>query len=235
MLTAFFLAFGDVFAAHQRRALIVSLLSTLALLAVLWAGASILLQLVQFTGFSWLDRALGVLGSLSALVFAWLVFPAMSATTTSLFLYGVADSVESRHYPGLPPPRRQSFREIAAVTLRLAGLAIILNLIALPFYLWPAINLVVYYGLNGYLVAREYFVLVALRRLDRAAADRMWRRYRFRLVLTGAAIAFILSLPVVNLVAPVWATAFLLHVFEHLRAGAPNVERLSGIEPTSRV
>jgi len=233
MPTAFFLAFEDLFAANQRRAVIVSLLSALALLVLLWLGATALLQLVHLTGFVWFDRAIGILGSLGAIFLAWLLFPAMSTAASGFLLNGVAASVEVRHYPLLPPPRRQSLAEILRISLRLAALAIVINLIALPFIFWPVINLVVYYGLNGYLVGREYFVLVALRRLDTTAADAMWRRYRMRLTLAGAAVAFLLTLPIVNLVAPVWATAFLLHLFEGLRSDA--AARMPKLGPTSRV
>jgi len=233
MLTAFFLAFGDLFAANQRRAVVLSLLSALVLLFLLWLGATALLQLVHFTGFVWLDRAIGVLGSLGGFFFAWLMFPAMSAAALGFLLDGVAASVERRHYPLLPPPRRQSFGEILRISLRLAVLAIVVNVIALPFIFWPVINLMVYYGSNGYLVGREYFVLVALRRLDAAAADAMWRRYRMRLILVGAMVAFLLSLPIVNLVAPVWATAFLVHLFEGLRSDV--AARMPTLGPTTRV
>jgi uncharacterized protein involved in cysteine biosynthesis len=218
MVSAFFVALADLFAPQQRRVLLLSLLAALALLAALWLGATVLLQLLQFTGFTWLDRIIGVLGSAGALFLAWLLFPAMSAIVMGFFLDRVARAVEQRHYPGLPPPRHQSIGEILNASLRLGLLAIAINLIALPFYFWPAINLLVYYGLNGYLVAKEYFILIALRRLDVAAASAMWRQYRLRLVVSGIVIAFLLSLPVANLVAPVWAAALMLHLFEGLRS-----------------
>jgi CysZ protein len=233
MLAASLLALSDLFAPRERRALLWSLLGAAALLVALWLGATILLQLIDLTGFLWLDRAIGVLGSLAAIALAWLMFPAMSAIVLGFLLEGVAAAVEWRHYPGLPPPRRQPLGEVVIVSLRLGLLAIVVNLVALPFYFWPAINLVVYYGLNGYLVGREYFVLIALRRLDAAAANAMWRHYRLRLVIAGAAIAFVLSLPVVNLAAPVWAAALMLHLFEGLRARpAAKAGPLSGFGST---
>ena len=61
-------------------------------------------------------------------------------------LEDVAVAVERRHYPGLPPPRRQPFCEVLSAALRLGLLAIAVNLLALPFYFWPAINLLVDYG-----------------------------------------------------------------------------------------
>jgi len=218
MIAAFFLALSDLFEPNQRRVLLLSLAGALTLLVGLWFGATLLLQLVHVTGLGWVDRAIGVLGSVGAVFLAWILFPAMSAILMGFFLESIARAVERRHYPGLPAPRHQSIGEILAISLRLGLLAIVINLIALPFYFWPAINLLVYYGLNGYLVGREYFILIALRRLDVAAANAMWRQYRLRLVLSGVVVAFLLTVPVIDLVAPVWAVALMLHLFEGLRA-----------------
>jgi CysZ protein len=233
MVAAFFLALSDLFEPHQRRVLLFSILGALALLVGLWAGATWLLMLVHLTGLTWLDRGIDVLGSLGAIFLAWILFPAMSALMVGFFLDGVARAVERRHYPGLPAPRRQSLGEILTVSLRLGILAIAVNLLALPFYFFPVTFLLVYYGLNGYLVAKEYFLLIALRRLDVAAANAMWRQYRLRLILSGIVIALSLSLPVVNLAAPVWAAALMLHLFEGLRA-QPSIRTrsMAGFGPT---
>jgi len=236
MIAAFFRAFSDLFEPPQRRALVLSLLTAIVLLAALWGATTVLLQLVSMTGLDWLDRLFGALSSVGALFLAWLLFPAMSAAATGFWLNGIAAAVERRHYPDLPLPRRQSVGEVLRISLRLAALALIVNLIALPFYFWPTINLVVYYGLNGYLIGREYFALVALRRLDVTEADALWRHYRLRLFVAGVLIVLLLSLPIVNLAAPVWATAFMLHLFQSLRAGAkPSAEYVKGIGPSKRV
>ncbi len=230
---AIFVALSDLFEPHQRRVLLLSLLYTLLLLLGLWVAATWLLQLFHYTGFWWIDRPVGVLGSLGAIVLAWILFPAMSALVLGFFLDGVARAVERRHYPDLPPARHQSLGEILNTSLRLGLLAIAINLVALPFYFFPVINLLVYYGLNGYLVAKEYFLLIALRRLDVEPANAMWRQYRLRLILSGIVIALSLSLPVVNLAAPVWAAALMLHLFEGLRA-QPSIGTgpITGFGPT---
>lgn len=233
MVAAFFVALPDLTAPHQRRVLLTSLVGTVVLLAVLWFGAIWLLQLFHYTGFWWIDRPIALLGGAGALFLAWLLFPAMSALVTSFFLDEVARAVEHRHYPDLPPPRHQSLGELLALSLQLGVLAIVVNLIALPFYFFPVTFVLVYYGLNGYLVAKEYFFLIALRRLDMAAANAMWRHFRLRLILVGVVIAFSLSLPIVNLAAPVWAAALMLHLFEDLRA-EPSIRTgpMTGLGPT---
>ena len=219
MLAACRLAVEDTFRPEQRRAIVTSVVLAALLLFVLWLGVTGLLDHTRLAGNWWVDAVIELVGSLAALALAWILFPAMTMLVLGFFLERVVVAVEKRHYPELPAPRPAGMAEGLASGLRLLLLAVLLNVVALPFYLIPAINLFIYYGLNGYLVGREYFELVALRRLDGAAARAMGRRHRGLLILAGAAIVFLLSLPLVNLVAPVTAVALMLHVFERLRRG----------------
>jgi uncharacterized protein involved in cysteine biosynthesis len=228
MLIALGQAFEDTFRPEQRRLIAFSAGAAAVLLAGLWAILIPVLGHLRVAGIWWLDRAIGVLGSVGALVLAWFLFPAVAAMVLGFFASRLLGNIEARRYPALGPPRAQSIAAGVRSGLRLLLLAIIVNLIALPFYVVPAINLLVYYGANGYLVGREYFDLVAMRRLDEAAARAMWRRHRGRLVLAGAIIVFLLSVPLVNLVAPVTAAAFMLHLLEGLRPNA-TVETFAGI------
>lgn len=220
MLQAFSLAVGDAFAPAQRRPLLLSLGLALLLLVGLWIAASALLAGIQVSGIAWLDGVLHVFGSIAALFVAWTLFPATSTLILGLFLDRVIAAIERAHYPGLPPARPIGFGEAIGSGLRLAVLALVLNLAVLPLYLLPGLNLVLYYGLNGYLVGREYFALIAMRRLDRRGVRALWRWRRGQLVLAGAIVAVLLSVPLVNLAAPLIGAAFMLHLVERLRRRA---------------
>jgi len=171
----------------------------------------------------WVDWTAHAGTLLLTLVLVWFLFPVAVTTTASFFLEEVAEAVERRHYPGRPPARGQRFLAMLAGTLRFAGVAIALNLLLVPIYLiflvFPPLYLVVFYAVNGYLLGREYFELVAYRRLEERAADAMRRAYRGQLTLAGMVIAVMLTIPVFNLVAPIAATAFALHLFEAMRRG----------------
>jgi uncharacterized protein involved in cysteine biosynthesis len=95
--------------------------------------------------------------------------------------------------------------------------AIGLNILALPIYFIPILNFFVFYILNGYLLGREYFEAVALRRLSAGEVGELWRREKGRLIVAGVVITLMLTIPFLNLVAPVVATAFMLHLFESMR------------------
>jgi uncharacterized protein involved in cysteine biosynthesis len=70
------------------------------------------------------------------------------------------------------------------------------------------------------LLGREYFEMVANRRLDANGVVVLKKSYRLKIWLVGAVLAFIMTVPVLNLVTPVLATAAMLHIFEKLRARA---------------
>ena len=139
------------------------------------------------------------------------------------FLDRVAGAVEAQDYPGLGPVRRDALLDVTVATLRLMVLTVVLNLLALPVYLlMPGINFFVFLGLNGYLFGRTYFEVVALRRLDRGTAKAVRRHFAGRVFIGGLVITGLFSLPLVNLIAPVIATAFMVHVFESLRRLQPR-------------
>jgi len=207
------LAIDDAFAPEQRHVLVVSIVATIAIFALLCLGVSWGVSAVRLSEHWWFKWPLEVLGNLAVLAIAWLIFPGVATTILSLFLDPVLTRLERKHYPALPPSFGMPLRQAIISGLRLLGLTIALNLLALPIYLLiPAINLFLFYLLNGYLLGREYFDLVALRRLDGVAAGALWRERRGRWLLAGTAIAALLSLPVVNLAAPLVAAALMLHL-----------------------
>jgi len=192
------------------------LLAGLTFVLLLVAVAT-LLGILDPTGLGWVDTGLAIAGSAAVLVLAWLLFPVTIAIALSWFAEDVALAVERRHYPDLPPPSGMGVSESLWAALRFGTVAVLLNLLALPFYLVPGANLLIYLGLNGYLLGREYFELVAARRLPGSTVAALRRRLRARLWLAGAVIAGLLAVPVFNLVAPVVAIAFMVHLFEGLR------------------
>jgi CysZ protein len=67
-----------------------------------------------------------------------------------LFLEDVAQAVEDRHYPGLPPVQRVGLGQTLIETINFLGLVIAVNTAGLVLYLFagPAIPLI-FWGLNG--------------------------------------------------------------------------------------
>ncbi len=198
--------------------------------ALLWLLVAAVLD--EWARFAWrpLDWLLQPLGGLAVLALAWLLFPAVVTFVMGFFLDRVAAAVEARDYPGKGPPRRRPLGETLAALLRLGVLTVALNLLALPLYFFiPGMNLVLFLALNGYLLGREYFEVVALRRLDAKAAKATRNRFGGPVFVGGVVIAGTFALPVVNLIAPVVATAFMVHLFEALPPAEPRLLTRSAV------
>jgi CysZ protein len=95
------------------------------------------------------------------------------------------------------------------------------NLAALVVYLTVApLAPFVFWLVNGFLLGREYFQLVALRRLSPAEAAALRRRHAGRIWLAGTAMAVPLSVPVVNLLVPIVGVAVFTHQFQRMTRDA---------------
>ena len=221
MIQSLLRGFQQLFDPPTRRLVIFSALLALGVLVVLAIVLWFLLAQVKLLEWEWAQGALEILAGAGLLFLVWLLFPAALSATMSLFLDSVTAQVERLHYPGLPPPRRQAIHESVWNGVKLALVALGLNILALPVYLlglfFPPLFFFVFYALNGYLLGREYFETVALRRLSAGEAGELWRREKGRLIVAGVVITLMLTIPFLNLVAPVVATAFMLHLFESMR------------------
>jgi CysZ protein len=224
MIAAFIRSFGAFRDGDIRRLFWFGVLGALALLIGLMLVLGYLIARLQVVGADWggwsdwAEWGLDLLSGAAVLFLVWITFPGVVGIVTGFLLERVAGRIEEMDYPGQPPAREQGTWEAVRLALRFALVSIGLNLLALPIYfLLPVINLMVFYGLNGYLLGREYFELVALRRLDEHSVRALRRSYQGSIFLSGALIAFITTIPLLNLAAPVVATAFMVHLFESLR------------------
>lgn len=161
----------------------------------------------------WLKWGQGTLGFLTAV----LLFPTTFVFVASFFQESVADIVEARYYPELPPADGAPLKASILAAIRFFALMITVNLIALPFYLtllWVAgSGALLMLAVNGLLAGREYYEIVALRRMSRPDMDASRRQNRVAYFLTGVCIAGLALVPVVNLLAPVLGIAVMVHVF----------------------
>lgn len=217
MIPAFAKALGQLGDPAFRRPIVWSFALAAVVFAALWLSVWFVLTHTAISELRWIDTTVDVLGGLAAVVLAFVLFPGVMAAILSLFADRIIGAVEARYYPGLPPPRAQPLAEQIGTALRFLLMVVVLNLAALPLYLVPVVNALVFYGLNGYLLGREYFEMVAPRRLEMEPRRVLWRRRRPGFVLAGVAFAFLSTLPLVNLLAPVLAAAAMTHLVESYR------------------
>lgn len=172
----------------------------------------------------WMKYTEGTLGFITAAVVSFLLFPTVIGFVVSFFQEAVADAVEARYYPQLPQADGAPLLASLLAAARFFVIMILVNLLALPFYLlllWAAgSGIALMLAVNGLLAGREYYEVVALRRLTPAQMDISRRRNRPAYFLTGLGIAALALVPFVNLLVPVFGIAVMVHVFHHLRPAA---------------
>ncbi len=234
MISALNKAFGQLSDPASRRVIYLTLAMSAGVLLLVWAaaawglaaGAEALQAWTGAEGF-WaglLDWLVG-LGGVAALLFASaILFPGVaSGILAGLFIDRVCQAVEARHYPNLPPAREQPLPEALGDGLKLLLVTVGLNLLVLPLYLIAApLAPFVFFALNGYLLGREYFEMVAVRRADSREMRELRVRHGGKVFFAGLVIALLMWIPVFNVVVPLVAAAFMLHVFEGLRRGSPD-------------
>jgi uncharacterized protein involved in cysteine biosynthesis len=162
-----------------------------------------------------------------------LMVPVASAFT-GLFLDEVAEAVEDKHYSTLPKVPHQPIGEIIADTVAFLGVLIVANMIALVLYMFMNIAApLIFWALNGFLLGREYFQMVAMRRLGRQGAIAARKRHAPKIWLAGALMAVPLSIPVVNLLIPILGAATFTHLFMRLE-GSAVMEKSQKIDAKDR-
>ena len=225
IFTAFFKALGQLGDRRFRRVVFLGVLLALALLFGVYA---LFLQLIWWFSPDTID--LPVIGPISGMdtLLGWtslffmiglsifLMVPVASAFT-GLFLEDVADAVEDRHYPQLPPATPLTLSEGLRQSVNFLGVVIAVNAGALFLYpfLGPGIP-ILFWAVNGFLLGREYFSLVALRRLPPGEVKAMRSRNRWTLWAAGTLMAAPLTVPILNLVIPVLGVATFTHLYHRL-------------------
>ena len=225
MLTDLLRAFAMLREPRVRAVLWLGIGLSLLTLAALVLGVDLLVRWVSDTGYGWLDGTFQVLGVLGTAVVAWFLFPGVVVAVSSVFLDRVVDATEERYFPHLPPTAAVPFSAAVPSALRLFGITVLLNLLALPLYFVPLINLPAWLALNGYLVAREYVEMVGLRRLSPAMVAALRRDNRLAFWASGVLIAFLLAIPLVNLIAPIVGAAFMTQRFQRYGGDATHAMR----------
>jgi uncharacterized protein involved in cysteine biosynthesis len=176
----------------------------------------------------WLDDlASWGIGIALAVLSTFLMIPVASAIT-SMFLDTVAQAVEDAHYPRLGKATPVPFLEAVLDSIGFLGVLILANLLALIVYLiliatvaLAPVAPLVFWGLNGFLLGREYFTLAAIRRVGRKQAKVLRSRYALTIWAAGVLMAIPLSVPFLNLVIPILGAATFTHLFHRLAPQPP--------------
>ncbi|MCP4383052.1 MAG: sulfate transporter family protein, partial [Hyphomicrobiales bacterium] len=164
---------------------------------------------------------IGIVAGVGVLIgLAFLVAP-VTALVAGLFTDEIAAVVERTHYPDDRQGSDLPITEAVADALLFAGVVILVNLVALALLLVPGVNLIAFLAGNGYLLGREYFEAAARRFRSREKARQLRRDNAGSVFIGGLIIALFLSVPLLNLLTPLFAMAMMTHAHKRLSRPAP--------------
>lgn len=225
IVKAFFLALGQLGDARFRRVLGLGILLTFVLLVASYAGLLWLINalvgqestLPVLGEVRWLNDLLSWSSLFFMIILSVFLMVPVASAITSMFLDEVAQAVEDRHYSDLPSVDPVPFGEALRDTINFLGVLIGANILAIALYVFfaPA-ALFIFWGLNGFLLGREYFMLAAMRRLGRDGAKKLRARHKGTIWLAGTLMAIPLTVPLVNLLIPIFGAATFTHIFHML-------------------
>ena len=218
MLDAAVLALRDILSPPFRGVLMKALALTLALLVAFWLTLEWLFAHYVVTPWHWLDATLDIMTGVGLLVGLGFLVAPVAALFAGLFLDDVAEVVELTHYPADPPGRPQPLLTGIVTAAKFLFLVLLVNAVALPLVLILGFGFLIFLAANACLLGREYFELAALRYHDEPTARRLRRENAGTIFAAGLLIAAFLAIPIVNLLGPLFATAFMVHLEKRIAA-----------------
>ncbi len=189
------------------------LLAALAMAGLLW-GAVAAAGWAAGGGPAWLGWGASALGGFLALFLAWWLFLPVAVGVSGLFVEQVAQAVERRYYPGLPPARAASVAAQGASGLWFAARMLALQLLLLPLMFVPGVGFVVALGVSALALGRGMFEATAQLRMGLGAARQARVARRWSVWGLGLSLALLSLVPLAGLLVPVLGTAASVHVLQ---------------------
>ena len=227
------LAGRNLFAPETRSAFWKILGVTLLLLVGLWAALRglfvsyalpwldvLIPGIPEWAG--WLGFVFGIIASLGLAVGLALLIAPVTAVVAGFFLDGVAEIIEERDYPADRPGTAIPVGRAIVYTLKFLGVIIVGNIIAVMLLFVPGINIIAFLLVNGYLFGREFFEFAAMRYRSEDEVRQMRSKHRGTIFLAGLVIAAFLSIPLLNLLTPLFAAGMMVHLHKMLARKDPE-------------
>jgi uncharacterized protein involved in cysteine biosynthesis len=132
-----------------------------------------------------------------------------------MFQDNLLNKLELKHY-NLEKPTLESshLKEDLWFIAKAIGLNLGLFMFSSIFVLY----IVLYFLVNGYLLGNEFFRIVANRRSLPPTSNKLIDENKFTIYGAGILISFLVSTPILNLLAPLVAVILMMHIFHILKA-----------------
>ena len=216
MVNAALKALGDVLSLEFRSVLWKALGLTLVLFFTLLAGVEAIFYFLTLLPYPWLETSLAFATGLGLLVLFFFLMAPVTAMFAGLYLDDVAAKVEARHYASQGLGKPLTLIKGLLVSLQFGLLVLFINVLALPF-IFTGIGALVLITINAYLLSRQYFEMAAARFMEVEDAKQFRKDNGLQVFLAGYVPALMALVPVLNLIVPLFATSYFVHLFKRVQ------------------
>ena len=225
MLSTFFRSTREIFQKPLRsvafKAIFVSMVILVVVLAVLVFGLlNVEIPLLDQLPWpiSWLvETSLEFLAISFFIFLGSILFPWVLSLVIAFFLEEIVTVVRERNYNNEFLETTGNCQAII-YAVKFGVLTSLINLVCLPIYLillfFPIMSLVFFYLVNGLLLGREYYGLVTIGYVASKERRAVFKENRLQVYLAGLFIAFMMTIPFINLIAPVLGSVMMVHLLE---------------------
>jgi len=214
-------AFRQVFSPAFRRVLFKSPGLTIGILVLAWFGLERLLTYFIAIENAWIATTVAVLAGLSLFVAMIFLVAPISALVGGFYLDELAEQVEKSSAPVWPVGNALPTGQAIGLAARFALLTLAVNLGALMLLLVPGVNAIAFIAANAYLMGREFFELAAMRYRPMPEVQALRRAHAPYLFFAGLPIALFLSVPLLNLLTPLFGVAYMARVHKRVTGFSP--------------
>ena len=167
---------------------------------------------------SWLvETSLEVLAIAFFIFLGSILFPLVLSLVIAFFLDEIVTVVRESNYNNKFLETTGNSQAII-YAVKFGVLTSLINLVCLPIYLillfFPIMSLVFFYLVNGLLLGREYYGLATIGYVASKERRAIFKENRLQVYLAGLFIAFMMTIPFVNLIAPVLGSVMMVHLLE---------------------
>jgi len=200
----------------------ISIIAVLSVAMIIWG----LFNSVQIFELNFLNKLISWAVGIILFITASAILGPLIAVLGSIYSEEIAHHVEKKHYPNRMGHRLVGVAESIKASGHLLLKSLTVNILLTPIYIVggfvPIISVLIFFGVNGYLLGREFFEIVASRHIGRGDRVLFWKANRGGSIFIGVIIVCLSTVPLLNLVSAMLGVIISTHFFQY-RATAGKV------------
>ena len=205
----------------------ISIIVILSVAMIIWG----LFNSVQIFEFNFLNKLISWAVGIILFITASAVLGPLMVVLGGIFSEEIAHHVEKKHYPNRVGHRSVGIAESIKTGGHLLLKSLIVNILLIPIYIvggfFPIISVLIFFGVNGYLLGREFFEIVASRHIGRDDRVLFWKANRGGSIFIGVFIVCLSTVPLLNLISAMLGMIITTHFFQYRAAAGRVQQRLS--------